>query len=384
MADVTFRNRIFRFAPNLYSAGRSIYRAIKSLTVEIARSWSPFLRIGAAKGSFRAIEAVQSGQLMGRVVVTGQDLPTLGELSLIDVAGMNQNGRQPWPFFWSKHQSIHLVGRSLVAMNTEKNLLLESAYGDECVKTDPAWNYLYLPKPVVLKGKWTSLISRWSEGYYHWFLDTLPRLALIGELPEKTRILVKCGQQDFYRESLMRLGLLDRIRETREKHLFVEDYYFSSLAGMTGCTNPFVVHWLRKSFLGLAENSRQEGLPKRFYIKRKGKTRGILNDAEVISFFEGCGWEIVDTEGMSFATQIALFSQAEAICGPHGAAFTNLLWCKPGCKVLELCSSNYLNGCYEAISLCLGIEHNFLIFPGNMDSCIHVNIDCLRGAISAA
>ena len=102
---------------------------------------------------------------MGRVVLVGQDLPPLADLSLIDAAGMNQNARQPWPIFWSRHQAIHLVGSSLAAMTSDKSLLLESAYGEECIKTDPAWNYLHLPNPVALDGKWTSLISRWSEGY---------------------------------------------------------------------------------------------------------------------------------------------------------------------------------------------------------------------------
>ena len=165
------------------------------------------------------------------------------------------------------------------------------------------------------------------------------------------------------------LGLLDRVRETSSRHLLVEEYYFSAPVGMTGCTNPYTVEWLRSRFL--PHRSLPE-TPPRFFIRRRGRTRGITNQEEIAEFFISKGWVAIHPEELSLAEQIAWFHNAEVIVGEHGAAFTNLLWCRPGCRVVELCPGNFLNGCYEAISLCVGIDHQFKVFPAAPDSSFHV------------
>ncbi len=292
------------------------------------------------------------------MILESQELPPLPVPSLIVEAGMDQNGRQPWPVFWMKKSGARLVGTSLAPLDENKRLMVEAVYGDEFCHTDPSYNYLLLPRPVILEGRWTSLISLWSEGYYHWFTDALPRLAVLQEFPPQTSILVRGPLRAYQRESLQMLGLLDRIRETPEKHLIIEEYYFSSPSSMTGCTNPYAVNWLRTQFL---QHQVKRDTPKKFFIQRKGKTRGITNQEEVSEFFKSCGWAVIDFEDLNFAEQIAWFHNAEAVVGEHGAAFTNLLWCRPKCRVMELCANNFLNGCYEGISLCLGLDHSFMV-----------------------
>jgi len=50
---------------------------------------------------------------------------------------------------------------------------------------------------------------------------------------------------------------------------------------------------------------------------------------------------------MSVKDQAAAFAHAELIVAPHGGALTNLIFCRPGTKVVELLSSNYPNPCYR-------------------------------------
>ena len=38
---------------------------------------------------------------------------------------------------------------------------------------------------------------------------------------------------------------------------------------------------------------------------------------------------------MPLAQQLALFLNAEAIAGPHGAGLTHIAWCRPGTKVTK-------------------------------------------------
>ena len=47
------------------------------------------------------------------------------------------------------------------------------------------------------------------------------------------------------------------------------------------------------------------------------------------------GFERVTLGSMPLARQVALFLNAEAVIGPHGAGLTHIAWCKPGTKVAE-------------------------------------------------
>ena len=276
-------------------------------------------RFGPARGFFSAYEQLRERRAPGRVVFESQPVIPAGPTSLRTKAAMDQQGFQPWPFFWCSWDQARLVGRTLVAMDKDKRICLEGAYGLHCLRDDPAYRTVVLPPPTRLEGNWTSLVSKWtlSSNFYHWFLDALPRLAALDKLPGDTGILVASGIGGYARETLQWLGLEGRYRLTHEEHLLVESFHFASPTAMTGCDNPYATTFLRNVFLSRADKTFAP--PKRFYIQRVGKGRGVLNETEVIAFFHDRGWGIVDPEALTLAQQIQLFSQAEAICGAHGA-----------------------------------------------------------------
>jgi capsular polysaccharide biosynthesis protein len=339
-----------------------------------AKQWGP------PTGTFSALELVRNGSVPGSVIIEGQELSPAAPDTMHIRQGLGQNGRQPWPVFWSLHRHAHLVGRSLALLDDQKKIMVESVYGPEFSGSDPSNRYLRLPDPVRLEGNWTSLISLWDRNYYHWHLDALPRLALIAEFPPDTRILVPPDLQPFEIESLRLLGLEGRYRRTPERHLLVENYYFSSPTAMSGCDNPRAIEWLRSRFLEKADYSAPT--PKRIYVQRKNKTRGLQNEREVADFFAAQGWSILDLEGMTQARQIHLFANAEAVCAVHGAALTNLLWCRPGCKAIELFASNFLNGCYEGVAAYTGADYRYLIFEADSMHRARVDLDLLKTALS--
>jgi len=194
-------------------------------------------------------------------------------------------------------------------------------------------------------------------------MDALPRLVMLPEFPPDTRVLVPERLAAYQLDSLRWFGLEGRVRPTAEKHLTIENYYFPSATAMCGKYNPFAVQFLRRSFLPRADTAYDP--PPRFYLQRVGKFRAITNEREVLEFFQRRGWEIVDTEQLTLARQVRLFARAEMICAPHGAGLTNLLWCQPGCKVLELCASTFLNGVFEGLAQAVGVHHRYLVFEGD-------------------
>ena len=349
--------------------------------LECVRRISPVNpRFGPAKGSFPAYEELREGRVPGRVIFGSQQVIRAGPSSLRTKADMNQQGFQPWPFFWCSYKPARLIGRTLVPVDSDKRIALEGAYNQHCLRADPAYRTLSLPRAVMLEGNWTSLVSQWTltANFYHWFMDALPRLAALDELPKDTRILVPSSIRRYARETLGWLGLEGRYRLAPERHLLVEHFHFISPVTMTGCDNPFAINFLRDKFLGRADKTYSG--PKRFYIQRIGKGRGVRNEAEVIAFFQDLGWGIVDPEALTLAQQIQLYSQAEAICGVHGAGFTNLLWCQPNCHIIELCADNCLNGCYEGIAQYADLDYQYVICKGDELFRAFVGLEALKRA----
>jgi capsular polysaccharide biosynthesis protein len=151
---------------------------------------------------------------------------------------------------------------------------------------------------------------------------------------------------------------------------------------MIVCYSPYAIDFLRKNFLRFADNASET--PKRFFLRRTGTVRNITNESEVLDFFAARGWAIVDAAELSLAQQIQYFSQAEAICGIHGAGLTNCVWCKPGCKVIELLAENYLNGCFEWICGAVKAEHSYKVFPADSVLSANVNLKELSRLLASA
>ncbi len=367
----------------IYSAARFCWRAgNRGIFAGLRRFSPPFVRWGPSKGYFSEYQRLQEGEVEGEVVMEGQERPVLEGDSLRKLCGLRQDEHQPWAIFWTHRREARLVGKTLIVQEPGKRAALEAVYMEHCVARDPAFRYLHLPPARRLEGQWTSVLSQWSRGFYHWFLDVLPRLALLDRFPPETGVIVPADLQPYEVETLNWLGLAGRTRPTSETHLVVEDFYFSSPTSMTGCYNPYAIEYLRGAFLAFRDRTYESS--RRVYVRRAGVSRGVVNEEELARFFEALGWAVVDTAALPLARQIQLFAEADAVCAVHGAALTHLVWCRPGCRVIELCPRNYLNGIYEGIAEHLRLDYRYLVFEADSALRAKVEVGRVREAIEAA
>ena len=112
--------------------------------------------------------------------------------------------------------------------------------------------------------------------------------------------------------------------------------------------NISVLRDLRDYFLPY---SSQRKFPKRIFISRKNASdRRKFNEDAVIQLFSEFGFEVILPETLSIPDQISLFNQAEWIAGGSGAAFTNLLFCNSGIKVILFLNSRCLTSTFSTIA----------------------------------
>ena len=109
----------------------------------------------------------------------------------------------------------------------------------------------------------------------------------------------------------------------------------------------------------------QQPYPKRIFLSRKNCSKRRINEDELLPVLEKYGFKPVFTGEMDVVSQAVMFHQAEHIIGPSGAAFTNLLFCSEGCKVLLLLSRHHNTTCYSSLGCPLGAQIMFL--AGNTD-----------------
>ena len=103
---------------------------------------------------------------------------------------------------------------------------------------------------------------------------------------------------------------------------------------------------------------------RRLYITRRTARRRVINESELEPILARYGFEVVEAENLSLAEQIQLFSQAEAIAGPHGAGLTNIVFAPPGCKVFELFAETCVRPMYYQLADVIGLIF-FLVEGGS-------------------
>lgn len=79
----------------------------------------------------------------------------------------------------------------------------------------------------------------------------------------------------------------------------------------------------------------QNAKPIKIYLPRRGFGRNLINWAEVEEYFRENGYYFLEApHKLSLKEKVQLFNSAEVIAGPFGSAFSNILFCKPGTKIL--------------------------------------------------
>ena len=94
-----------------------------------------------------------------------------------------------------------------------------------------------------------------------------------------------------------------------------------------------------------------------FISRRLRPTRPLLNEEECLAVLRRHDFEPVCTENLSLPEETELFADADVVAGVHGAGFTNLLFCHPGCVAVELFPYGYPSPWFTEVSAVRGITY---------------------------
>ncbi|EWY39921.1 hypothetical protein N825_04920 [Skermanella stibiiresistens SB22] len=238
-----------------------------------------------------------------------------------------------------------------------------------------------------------------TTNYYHWLLDTLPRLAAIEGLDGP--LLVNSALTVFQTRTLdlmgveqSRLIVSDPASLTRFRRLTVPGLVARPrrVDGQMDWMRPSVgraaAGWVRDQLLAGVGGGASKA--RRIFVSREGSLfRRCDNEAAVRAVVARHGFETVRLEDLSFDEQVSLFGGAEIVIGVHGAGFTNMLFAPRGALLIELHPAHHLPEFYRHLTGLMGQRHkaipgvltqalrptleynwNFRIDPADVDLCL--------------
>ena len=191
----------------------------------------------------------------------------------------------------------------------------------------------------------------WSAAnYYHWLVDTLPRLCIIGnELKQKDHVLIlPANPPKFIISTLAYFEIDSFIYLENNEYIAVDNLLMPNYLAGSGRIHPEKVFDLKKFFLGKINSQVSK---ERLYVSRaRQKSRKIANEREVVNVMRQFGFETVYFEDYTFEQQIELVQNCKFLVSSHGANLTNTLFMPQGSKVIELIRFDKPNFCYWALA----------------------------------
>ena len=215
------------------------------------------------------------------------------------------------------------------------------------------------PKPVL------AVVDLSAELYYHWMLETLPRLgiawqALQPRLPGLT-IWHNGGAAPWVAESLARLGAPEEALLDAHEHPCIQAPQLLVPAHTPfGAPSARHIAWLRRFWqIDDAEpNSRPS--PKRIYLRRGvgAQRRPVLGEGQLLDALPQLGWHS-PYPNQPVKDQLQAIAAARELIAPHGAALANLIAARPDAELLEWCNPSYTPPYFQRLSACTAVRHRY-------------------------
>ena len=197
-----------------------------------------------------------------------------------------------------------------------------------------------------------------GDGYFHFVAESLVSLLYSLRFKEMASVVVvKSHYERFpyfkqYIELLKKNGKIRDVIEVDTDFIQAPNYVMTAYEFDAGVVCRQSVDLLRDALLP----KDYVVVARRIFLTRRGR-RCFDNQDALEKIAKQNGFEVIDTDGMSVEKQINLFREANVVVSNHGAGLTNMIYMKPGGRIVELFSSKWRNDCYFRLSAVM--EHKY-------------------------
>lgn len=240
---------------------------------------------------------------------------------------------------------------SVLVLSILESILLES----DSIKnsTIEYRDLLTNEKYVCIKSKASknSLIINKAGGFFHFYLEVMPKL--LKYVNNAINLYFIIEDKSFYKSILNFYNIKydEFVPNLSGNHEIVKmNKYYPSIME------------IRKFKQDNEAFKVIESSPKKIYITRKNeRARRIANEQSIIKYLTNFDFEVIDPGTFDFADQISYFRNADIIVSPHGAALSNIIWCKQNVKIIELNGDQDVRWHFAKVAFALNLDHTLIL-----------------------
>ena len=212
-----------------------------------------------------------------------------------------------------------------------------------------------------LKGSYALGFTPVSSNYSHWITEVLPFWITYADRLKPMGVKLLLGTvSNFQEQALAVLGIEPGdVVKIGPGRLRVEHLYLTSPMEV-GAPASLVRDAAEKLVQQLGGYAREEDRRRLFLSRSDATTRRLLNEQQITRRLARYGFSIVRCSELSFVEQVKLLASASAVVGIHGAALSNVIFCKPGTKFLELFPEFCVHPHYRLLAHRAGVRYGFL------------------------
>lgn len=235
------------------------------------------------------------------------------------------------------------------------------------------YNWKYLVKNFIKRRsrtlsdqqKYIICFDNWSNGYYHWISDLLPRLYLIRNyLKTHTLLLPDYLNAEYMKETLKVFGVTNIHYYSKNEYLKVPTLLVPERVTLSKDHDKQIMGQIRSlffSYYNIPNVSITEAKRKVYVSRTKAHFRKALNEEEYLGTLKKLGYEICCFEDMSFREQLIFMSTANTIIAVHGGNLVNGLFMPEGSRMVELRPKPSLNNCYFSLAAANKMEYYYVM-----------------------
>lgn len=303
------------------------------------------------------------------------------EDQVIKITGINSDNNPEIVYFLYKIKNgrIYTDTNQNVAVINKDNLISVSSFQHINNKLrDVSFNSVLIKGTPRFKKKFKGKIFNLAQGgsgnnYFHFIFDIVSKIYLLQKnldintidyfyVPKITNWQKKIYSLFFISEE--KLIDSEKFRHVESDMIISVShpwYFKGEVHDETSNIPDWIIEHNRNKFLPIAKKFNNN---KKIFLDRSSSKYNhcqIINNEQIKKFFKEKGFTSYKVEELDFKEQIYLFKEASVIVGAHGAAFTNIIFCKERTKILEIIPESHPSKQNERISKILNLNYYKII-----------------------
>ena len=295
---------------------------------------------------------------------------------------------QTWPniYRFTNAQCIATYGGSVI--DNSNTVYSELTYFPWGKKFHPVLSFPFLGKRLKNIEKAIFIVTpEASNNFYHWYLDLLPRIILcklvIDDFSSR-HIIIHSELKQYEKEFYEYLGIdpekiicLKNYNVLPVSDLIVPEYTFDYYQQLDIYGNNST-KWRKKIFDYVKNNIFTIDVTVEnqtlVYLQRGENNRfgrNLIGEAAIIPLLKKIGFQIYNPINYSIKEQAEILSKAKCVVSIHGAAMSNIVYCKEETLIIELKSPFNPPNIFNNITKNFGLKYESIelkpILPKNIN-----------------